>query len=81
MSRDHIIAFSQGWIFDSNLEYAIDFSDDNLNWCVGKGKEHEVFGGFHEVVQFRKRIPRKEKKKVRCNNSTIEYIHWIFIYK
>jgi hypothetical protein len=63
MSRDHIIAFSQGWIFDSNLDYAIDFSDDNLNWCVGKGKEHEVFGGFHEVVQFRKRIPRKKRKK------------------
>ena len=65
MSRDHIIAISQGWIFDSNLKYAIDFSDDNLNWCVGQGKEHEVFGGFHEVVQFRKRIPRKERKKVK----------------
>ena len=55
MSKDHIIAISQGWIFDGNLKYAITCNEDNLNWCAGHGNENETFGGFYEQVQIRTR--------------------------
>ena len=50
MSREHMIAISNGWIFDANLSYAIALNETNLNWCTGK---HQ-FIGFYEQVQFEK---------------------------
>ena len=48
-SKDHIISFCQGWIFDSNLPYAIAISDVNLDWCCGNHVNEAMFDGFHEL--------------------------------
>ena len=51
LSRDHIFAVSQGWIFDGNLSYAVGLTMENLNWSTGHGKEDINFSGFHEMYQ------------------------------
>ena len=51
MSRDHIIAISQGWIFDGNLTYALALNVHNLSWCAVHGTEYGTFTGFYEQVQ------------------------------
>ena len=55
-SKDHIVSFSQGWIFDSNLPYAIPITEDNLNWCCGKHQNGAEFLGFHELLSIQKKI-------------------------
>ena len=62
LSRDHIFAIVQGWIFDSNLSYGIALNLDNLNWSAGHGKNDVAFSGFHEVYQI---SLRKQKKKTK----------------
>ena len=35
----HAVAFCQNWIFDSNLDHALAFSESHLNWCCrGEGE-------------------------------------------
>ena len=62
-SRDHIFAISQGWIFDSNLDYAILLNETNLSWCAGHGKDDIRFSGFHEIYQISYNKPPHKKGK------------------
>ena len=54
-SRDHIIAIAAGWIFDSNLTYAISLNEKNLHWCAGHGRGEVFFERFLEQVEIGKR--------------------------
>ena len=70
-SRDHMIAIANGWIFDSNLPYALPLNEDSLNWCASHGKEGFYFDRFVEHVQVGRIPPGKEKnKKQKKNTST-----------
>ena len=70
-SRDHMIAIANGWIFDSNLHYALPLNEDSLNWCASHGKEGYCFDKFVEHVQVGRITPGKEKnKKQKKNTST-----------
>ena len=50
-SRDHIIAIAAGWIFDSNLTFAIPLNEKNLHWCASHGKKGVFFERFVEQVE------------------------------
>ena len=54
-SRDHIIALAGGWIFDSNLTFAIPLNANNLNWCANHGKQDVYFEQFIEQVEVGKK--------------------------
>jgi len=63
LSRDHIIAICNGWIFDANLPYAIPLTLDNLNWCAGHGNKEVLFDGFFEQVEIGYKDPDHVSKK------------------
>ena len=58
-SKDHIISFCKGWIFDSNLHYGIPINNDNLNWCCGIHINGAKFDGFHELLSVKKKRPKQ----------------------
>ena len=63
LSRDHIIAICNGWIFDANLPYAIPLTLENLNWCAGHGKKDVLYNGFFEQVEIGYKDPNHVSKK------------------
>ena len=48
-SRDHIVSISHGWIFDSNLDFAIPLKKESLDWCCGYKQNASTFEGFWEM--------------------------------
>lgn len=58
-SKDHIVSFCQGWLFDSNLNYALPISNLNLDWCCGNHVNDAIFTGFHELFSIEKRVQKK----------------------
>ena len=52
-SRDHIIAITRGWIFDSNLTYALTLNATNLDWCASHGKDGFFFSKISRAGQNR----------------------------
>ena len=59
-SRDHIVAISQGWIFDGNLTHALSLNVGNLTWCSSNGKSNNMFIGFYEQVQIFQRVKKTD---------------------
>ena len=49
LAKDHIVTFCRGWIFDSNLTFAIPISNINLDWCCGNSDNDAMFIGFYEL--------------------------------
>ena len=58
-SKDHIVSFSEGWLFDSNLTYALPLTINNLNWCCGNHINGATFEGFHESFVIKEKLGRK----------------------
>ena len=49
--HDNLISIVRGWIFDSNLSFAIPLDKKHLEWCSGATNNESTFGGFCEMVQ------------------------------
>jgi hypothetical protein len=49
-SRDHIVSISHGWIFDSNLDFALPLNKESLDWCCGFMQNGTTFDGFWEMA-------------------------------
>ena len=58
-TQDNINAIVQGWIFDSNLGFAIPCYQKHLDWCCGATKNQTNFVGFCEMVQVYKWLRKK----------------------
>ena len=69
-SRDHMISIANGWIFDSNLPYALPLNEDSLNWCASHGKEGYCFDKFVEHVQVGRKKQGKEKNQKQMENTS-----------
>ena len=50
--RNHTIALWNGWVFDSNLAYAVPYSKDSLDWCSGGGEYTCEFKKFGRTAIF-----------------------------
>ena len=48
-SRDHIVSISHGWIFDSNLDFALPLNKESLDWCCGFRQNGTTFEGCWEM--------------------------------
>ena len=59
-SCSHSITTIGKWIFDSNLEQAMELNQDNLDWCVSSKLERGKFVGIIDAVCFK--INPKQKK-------------------
>ena len=62
----HTIAIYNGWIFDSNLHYAIELNKENLDWCsIGTGSlcQYGIFTGFKTLhcLEPAQKISKKRK--------------------
>ena len=62
-SKDHMIGITQGWIFGSNLEYAVPLTEENITWTASHGKEGIVFSGFWEQVIVKKKDEKGNHNK------------------
>ena len=51
-SDNHAITIVKDWILDSNAEYAMKVSQENLNWCVSSSTVSVIFLRVVEVVSF-----------------------------
>ena len=73
-SVGHAITVYQGMIFDSNLRYAVDLNDRNLEFCCDAVYEGIMFGyEFTPIIRDDKprtkyRCPKKKHKKIKENN-------------
>ena len=52
---NHVVSVADGWIFDSNLPYAIELNDVNLTWCTGSD-HFDCFNGFWKIYQLIKTV-------------------------
>ena len=51
-ARDHVVGLWNGWIFDSNLNYALPYSKESLDWCSGGGEYKCEFKHFGKTLIF-----------------------------
>ena len=61
----HGISIYKGFIFDSNLESAIQLSKDNLDWCShspNNNVEYSEFAGFRRIIELNP-IPERGTKR------------------
>ena len=67
-SDNHAITIVKDWILDSNAEYAMKVSQENLNWCVSSSTVSVIFLQVVEVVsfvQYKVQPKLKERKDYR----------------
>ena len=61
----HAISIYKGFIFDSNLESAIQLSKDSLDWCShspNNNVEYSEFAGFRRIIELNP-IPERGTKR------------------
>jgi hypothetical protein len=56
-TKDHSIAISGGWIFDSNFTHGLEFNPENLNLCCSSKTKHCEFVRVVYGIVFEKMNP------------------------
>ena len=51
-SDNHAVTVVKDWILDSNAQYAMKVSQENLNWCVSSSTQSVIFIRVVEAVCF-----------------------------
>ena len=65
--RGHAVSLWNGWIFDSNISYAIPFCDESLNWCCS---DEEGQCGFSHVAKTIRCVP-SHRRKTKLESSVL----------